>query len=595
MNKLLDFFWLIVRLAGFWLAVYGYGRFLQTLLKSGKYRLPVHFAGIVFFIFLSLPLSLAGLFLRPVLTWILVAGMILGAYSLIRSFSLRSDTRKIDIYGIILSVLAVFILCSNTLRASVPHSNPDALVTYAVQPDRWLSSGSIYYMKEVMFSGYPLSGEILAAWPASLAANRTDQLSILQIFQMSLLLLACITAWKTFGKGMIKAGIVVLACMATSMLAGWASLPKVEMTALYFTTLAFCSCYRQYCSSERVFSPVPFIAMGLALSSKLTVYVALPSFLLLMLSSPFYRKMKNAITAVLLISIIPIVFSVRSTIVTGTPFYPWSDSIIQASAEYTLEEIPGREELERQNVAPNDLLGNKEPEPFFVNVSELVSSWGLPAVVFVLGIAALTLKKKLEKALIPVGVIVLYIILASIVFNPLRWGAKYAFLLSPFMAALGTKWTEGLKVPRISFYGFMAVFLVTSSVTGRFNYVINYPGDEPLDFRPPDTVPVKPLHEWCNENLPSDSVLLSMWKRERYFYDGTVIVIENHPLGRRLFLTEYIEEEMEILESMDVDYVYFQSSDPMPGDLEDLIVFLDSDRLEYVNEVSGFTLCRVLY
>jgi len=106
---------------------------------------------------------------------------------------------------------------------------------------------------------------------------------------------------------------------------------------------------------------------------------------------------------------------------------------------------------------------------------------------------------------------------------------------------------------------------------------------------------VKALHEWCNENLHSESRLLSMWKRERYFSNHVIIVIENHPIGRRLFLVDTLEEEMELLQRMNIDYIYFQTSDPMPGDLEYCIQLLQSDRLEHIIEVSGFTLCKIIY
>ncbi|MCK4807231.1 MAG: hypothetical protein KAT09_06275, partial [Candidatus Aegiribacteria sp.] len=153
-----------------------------------------------------------------------------------------------------------------------------------------------------------------------------------------------------------------------------------------------------------------------------------------------------------------------------------------------------------------------------------------------------------------------------------------------------------LVFPRISLYAFLLVMVLTSSLQPRLRYILSFPGmSSSLDFRPPNIVMVKALHEWCNDNLPAGSRLLSMWKRERYFSDQTVIVIENHPLGRRLFLVDDLEEEIELLQRMNIDYIYFQTSDPMPGDLEYCIQVLQSDRLEYVIEVSGFTLCRIIY
>ena len=447
-----------------------------------------------------------------------------------------------------------------------------------------------------MFSGLPSAGEILAAWPASLSSSRTDQLSILQVFQMSMLLFSVIAAWKILGKGRNGLLITVIACMATSMLAGWASLPKIEMTVLYFSTVAMCLLYREYISKDGKFDPVPFLAMGLALGTKLTAYILLPSFLLFVFTIPRYRKLKIILFWVAILAAIPLAFVVRTIIHTEAPFYPHSISFLRPDDEHLLPEVPEMTELARMNAAPNDQLVNTEPEPLFVNISELIFSWGLPALLFLLGMASLAMRRKLSLALFPLAAVLIYCLIASVVFNPLRWGAKYAFLLSPFMAAIGTRWTEKPVFSRISFYAFLLVMVLTSSLLPRFRYLISFPGmSTSLDFRPPNVVMVKALHEWCNDNLPAGSRLLSVWKRERYFSDHTVIVLENHPLGRRLFLEDNLEQEMELLRRMNINYIYFQTSDPMPGDLEQCIQLLQSDRLEHVIEVSGFTLCRLVY
>lgn len=596
MNRILEFLWIIIRITVFWFAVYGFGNIVRYHVKKLGYELPVHFAGILCLIALSVPLSLIGIFNRPVLAVSLSAGALIGIVMLIRTKVDLSRFRFSGIYGLILLLFAGFILVTNTMRASEPQTNPDALITYAVQPDRWLSSGKILYIEENILSGLPLIGEILAAWPASLSSSRTDQLSLLQVFQMSMLLLSAIAAWKILGKGRNGLLITVSACMATSMLAGWASLPKIEMTALYFSTVAMCLVYRGYLCGDGEFDPVPFLAMGLALSTKLTAYILLPSFLLLAFSIPIYRKLKIILAWCTILTIIPLVFAARTMINTGTPFYPISISLLGADEDHAIPEVPEMTELARMNAAPKDQLVNTEPEPVFVNISNLISSWGLPALLFLLGMASLAMRRKLSLALLPVAVVLIYCLIASVVFNPLRWGAKYAFLLSPFMAAIGTKWTEKLVFPRISFYAFLLVMVLTSSLLPRFRYLISFPGmSSSLDFRPPNVVLVKALHEWCNDNLPEGSRLLSIWKRERYFSDHTVIVLENYPLGRQLLLVDSLEEEMELLRRMNIDYIYFQTSDPMPGDLERSILFLQSDRLEYVIEISGFTLCRVVY
>jgi hypothetical protein len=107
-------------------------------------------------------------------------------------------------------------------------------------------------------------------------------------------------------------------------------------------------------------------------------------------------------------------------------------------------------------------------------------------------------------------------------------------------------------------------------------------------------VEVQALHIWCNANLPEGSRLLSLWKRERYFCDHEILVIENHPMARRLFLAPSLEAEMALLDSMGIDFVYFETEDPMPGKLEGCIQFLNSGRLEPMVEIGGFTLCRIV-
>ena len=596
MSRILDVLWILVRIGGFWIAVSGFGLLTRTCIKKFGYDAPAIFLGLVNLLVLSVPLSFLGLFNRSVLSFFLIAGVLL---HLVYFFSRKRAPFSFKCPGfhiLMLLLITIFIVITNTLRASEPQTNPDALTAYAVQPDRWLSSGRIYYLEESMFSGLPSVGEILAAWPASLSQSRTDQLSLMQVFQMCMLLFSAIAAWKILGKGRNGLLITVIACMATSMLNGWASLPKIEMTVLYFSTVAMCLLYKEFVRRNENFDPAPFLAMGLALGTKLTAYVLLPSFLLLAFAIPIHRKLKIMIVSFVIMAAIPLTFAVRTMLHTGAPFYPLSISFFSADEDHFLPEIPELTRLARENAAPTELLVNTEPEPLFVNISELVSSWGLPALLFLLGMISLAMRRKLSLTLLPLAAILIYCLIASVVFNPLRWGAKYAFLLSPFMAAIGVRWTEKLNYSRISFYAFLLVMVLTSSLLPRFRYAISFPGmSSSLDFRPPNIVMVKALHDWCNTNLPVDSRLLSMWKRERYFSDHDIIVIETHPLGRRLFLAESIEEEIELLGLMDIDYVYYQTYDPMPGDLENSMEFLFSDKLETVYEVGGFTICRIIY
>ncbi len=587
----------MARLLVFWLAVYGWGSLARNLFKKSEWKLPWHLAGLLAFILFSFFLSLLGLFHRPVLAAIIVLGAVAGA---VRLFRLRNSWKSVNLKNagaIVLAVLALFFTLSNFFRASIPHTNPDALTTYAVQPDRWLHQGRISYLDEIVFSAFPLSGEILASWPASLSTSRTDQLSLLQVFQMSMLLAGCYAAWQYLKRKRVASFlIIVIACMSVSMLSGWASLPKIEMTVLYFATLALCGIYRQYLDGGNSFDPLPFLAMGMALATKLTAWVALPSFLVIALVQSENRRIKRMILWSLLLLVPPSVFAVRSYINTGTPFYPYSDSFMAADAEHHLPPVPAIESLAHQNAAPNDLLVNRSPQPLPRNIAGLAESWGLPALVFLLGVVSLAYRKRLSEAIVPLISVILYLLIASILFNPTWWGAKYAFLLSPFLAYAGVLWSDGLIKPVISIFIFVIVLLVSSSVIPRLQFSSGFIGSPyPLDFRPPNIVAVRALHEWCNENLPPGSRLLSLWKRERYFSDNPVVVLENNPFGRMMLLADDLQDELDLLRQMDVDYIYFQNDDTMPGNLEDDLQILHSDRLQRIADISGFTLMKINY
>jgi hypothetical protein len=595
MSRIFDVLWIVVRVAAFWAAVYGYGRLAGKL--TGRFKAPVLFLGLISLLVLSVPLSLAGLFNRTVLTILLCSGTIPALLHLTPKLRYRKLRRLPGLTLCVIGGITLFFVTTNLLRASEPHSNPDALVTYAVQPDRWLEEGRIYYIEECIFSGFPMTGEILASWQASLAASRTDTLSLLQVFQMSMLLAAAGTAWRILGKGRKGLLICISACMATSMLAGWASLPKIEMTVLYFSTVALASILRNLSERNLNFDPVPFLAMGLALSTKYTAYVLLPSFILGALALRINRSRRIILPAMLLLLLPPAVFAVRTAMHTGAPFYPKGPSFLPADSAHMLGHAPEVLRLKEANTAPLDLLVNTSPDGFFTNVSALFSSWGLPGLIFLLGIAGLLKKRRLGDAAVPIAVILLYAFIAVFAFNPIRWGAKYAFLVLPLLAALGTRWSKDLTSPRLTMYAAAVLLLVTSSIIPRAKYLLDFPNkSDSLDFRYPDLVAVRPLHEWCNANLPEGTRLLSMWKRERYFSDHTVIVAENHPVSRILFFENSLEREIELLKDLSVDYVYCSTDDPLPGNLEESVPFLsEQSLLEPVIEVSGFSLFRIVH
>lgn len=597
MIRIFDLAWILIRICVFWMAVYGYGYCLRKIFGKPAFRAPVIFSGIVFLLSISPLLSLLNLFTRDVLSVIIAVGALAGSWFFLRY--VRRTLKWTGFPGVRTAALLLitgFLLLSNLLRASIPDTNPDALTAYAVTPDRWLNNGEITYFEDSILSGFPWTGEILSSWPASLSTGLMDQLSVLQVFQMSMLLAAAIAAWRLLGKGFNGLLLCVSSCMATSMLAEWASLPKIEMTALFFTTVAIGILLKQYLTEDRIFTCIPFLAMGLALATKVTAYVLLPSFLVLVLFVPVYRKLSLILPAILLMLIPPAIFAVNTYFHTGAPSYPNKLPFFSPDPEQVLFEVPEIKAHARANVASNDLLVETEPDRFFTNLGRLIESWGLPAYIFLFGLIVALISGKQFRLFVPLGCMLLYAVISSIAFDPVKWGAKYAFLMSPVLAAAGITWSKGSFLNRYVFYGYLIVLLIISSVHTRMESLFSYPFfSESIGFNSMDGVEVKPLHEWCNNNLPDGTRLLSLWKRERYFCDHEIIVIEKHPLGLRLFLAPSIGEEMALLDQMNIDFVYFKSDDPMPGKLERCINFLYSRRLDPVAEIGGYSLYRIIY
>jgi len=85
LNRILEFLWIIVRLTVFWLAVYGFGDIVRHYIKKLGYESISEFAGIVALLVLSIPLSLLGVFSRPVLTALLLTGAIIKIVMIFRN------------------------------------------------------------------------------------------------------------------------------------------------------------------------------------------------------------------------------------------------------------------------------------------------------------------------------------------------------------------------------------------------------------------------------------------------------------------------------------------------------------------------------
>jgi len=102
---------------------------------------------------------------------------------------------------------------------------------------------------------------------------------------------------------------------------------------------------------------------------------------------------------------------------------------------------------------------------------------------------------------------------------------------------------------------------------------------------------------WLNSYLPESSVILSLHEEKRYFCDHHVYVGWRHPATMELYADNSLEDELEILNSLSVDYVTFYRTDPVISSMENRLMILDhigeNGILEPFVRVSGdFLVCR---
>lgn len=214
----LAFLQTIIRVGIVWVAFYGAGHVVERILPVRKlFRLlPKEISGALFLILLEIPLSILGIMNRTITPILLLLFSFLGMLLLVkkvRNLEKSKNKNIIQLIGLI-ALIAVAIL--NLTYASMPNLLfDDPLITYAVQPDRWLNSGRIHWLEETTFSGFPLTYEMMAVWPASLSSDRIDQLSVLQVFQMTLLFFALFRGMQIIQirrKFRIPLAITVLLC-----------------------------------------------------------------------------------------------------------------------------------------------------------------------------------------------------------------------------------------------------------------------------------------------------------------------------------------------------------------------------------------------
>jgi len=598
----------LARVALVWLAFYGAGKLLRKPLRIDRSfpLLPSEVVGMVAFVFLTIPLTLLGIMNRsvcPVFLFIFAVPGVLLAYGKVRDLLPGFKLKLIQILPVL---FLIFVLILNFTHASMPNlAFDDPLITYAVQPDRWLNSGGIYWLEETAFSGFPLLYEMTAVWPASMSSDRMNQLSVLQVFQMSLLVLAVfrgLSFLKVRKDLWTSAAIIILFCSAMYL---WCSKAKTDTLAILFCTLALAAAVRQRDGDFRGSPLTSWLCMGMALATKQTAIVVLVPFLLYSGAGFFRYSTKWKILAVAAFLAFPSAYAIRTMLKTGSPTYPVHTVNFMVREGWELQDP-------EENLMVNNRASQLYESKFFSPLKHVGVFFAFMEGCFLLllaGIIASAAGRRWKDAALSVPVLV-YCAAAILVFWPPWWGSKYSILLYPFAAILGARLFQfsrhraflaaAVMIPSFIVPGFIGV----AGYGRHFNYrmavldavVLRGWNSDSEYGKTMLSTPEEMTYMWANSVLDEGTVIFSIGEEKRYFFDGTVIVGWRHPLGQRLYVQNNLEEETAILDSLGVDFVGFYRIDPAVLDQEKHLEILDhigiGEILEPVISNGGYLLCR---
>ncbi len=608
------FVYTVLRVAIVWLAFYGAGIPFAKLNFFRRYfrLMPSVVHGMLFYSLIALLLSLFGIMTRTVVSLLLVPGVVYGLLSLVHSVRKKSSLlRKLQPVQIFLGSVLFLVVLSSLMFASIPNVQfDDPQVIYAVRPDLWLSSGSIHWLHETNFSGFPFMAELISIFPAALSSDRLDQLSILQVFQFSMLFASIIAGLKLIGVKKKMFFVTSILIIHVSLLTISASYAKTDITCMFFVTIAFASIVRGILLRQKSFDYTPFLALGLAFSSKLTSALFFIPFI--MYAVPYFKNkfsLKTVSVSVFVLAVVPVLFGIRTMVVTGSPTYPIFPVKQLLSDEYNSPPEP--EEIHRGN----DRAGNSSLFTILPVTQNVGIFFAIMEGVFLLFFAGslIAVFRKSPLAWLSLPILV-YSIIAMFVYWPPWWGAKYTIQLYPFIGILGAYYAgtflkrpmllaSPILVASILVPGFIIAPSTNANFPASLRYVIaksfvtgnwnpgryNFAG---LYFQSPEVI----THLWMNEVVPENSTILSLHQEKRYFSDNKVIVAWRHPQALSLFLDNSIDEEIAILENLDVNYVTFYRNDPLPFELENNVVLLDHIGtgmvLEPIHIIQEFVICR---
>jgi len=607
MNPLV-FLQTIVRVAVVWTSFYGAGYLAEkfTGIKKLLPLLPREISGILLLIVLELPLSLLGIMNRTVTPILLILFAVPGMLLLVRKVKSIHVHRKYSVLQIVGILLLLAILILNLTYASMPNLQfDDPLITYAVQPDRWLNQGRIFWLDETTFSGFPLTYEMMTVWPASLSSDRMDQLSVLQVFQMTLLLMALLRGMQIMQikkKLWIPLTVIVLLC---TMLYYWSSLAKTDTAAILFSTLALAAAISER-NTKTSNQYTSWFLMGLALATKQTALLILVPFGLYKTQQFFSLSMKEIAISLLCIALVPMLFMVRTMAHTGSPTYPVHQLSTLVKDEWKL--LPSPEEI--------SLINNRTSEAHESSNYSVAKHIGIfltsmeGILLIILGGIGIALYKRDRSLLLVIPLIISFAV-SLIVLWPPWWGAKYSILIYPFVALLGVSIMQ--KHEKFSLIYLYIVLVISFIVPGfivvprlrfpeayRFTVtesVLSGKWDTSSGYKLYISTPEGMTYMWMSSALPDSGRILSIHEEKRYFYNHEVYVGWRHPATQDLYLDNTLAEECAILDEVGIDYVTFYREDPCIYKMENRLEILDhigqNNILEPVVVVSGvYLVCR---
>ncbi len=601
--------WSLLRIAMIWLAFYGTGSLTKRIRVVKKYfrLMPAVIPGMLLYMGVIVLLSLFHLLTRRILPISIIPGALAGLvvfYLRLKKFFSNFRFHLKHPVIILPFLLAGYILLTNLMLAGRPEMNfNDTQVTYLVQPDRWLNDGHMSFLDETRFSAFPLTSEILLLLPSSLADNRVDQLILGQLFELSMtiaLILFCM-AILGFGWKWYPAALISIAGCSTILL--WCHFAKPDATALFFVTIALTILLKQILDKDDHYDLSAFAVMSLALTSKLTVYFALVPFIIMYMYIILWNKHNKTfiVSGIIMLSIMPLIFALRTFIHTGTFLYPYTLFKFLLKPEWRMPEV---------HLTYNTFADRSSyffpTVGFFQNIYHYFGTWN-SSIFLLIGGFLLTIKRKYitGRTLILAGFAV-YAIISLVLFYPAWWGAKYAIMLIPFATLFGLQMFRHLK------YGLLSATILTVIVYFIYDTSISPTEHYGLEFRNGliesyitsdwkisnfEFVEKQPELEvtlWMNSHLPSNTTVLSFYVTKRYFSNHRWINAWRYPLAAHIYLDNSLADEVAILEELDVNYIITLYNNPSPFDDENSVELFSrigrGDVLAPVAYIDGYTI-----